>query len=121
MVRRFRAFSVLGLAMALVAIGGLRAGADCGLQTGHFCAYRDASYGTLVLHSSAGVNSEVDVADNLVSSGKNGTGNYWWGMDEHTFLPDDCVVYWAPHTALSYVGNAANDKIDHFAVKSNRC
>lgn len=122
MVRRStRGGLVVAFSMAFAGIGGLQADADCGTQTGHFCAYRDANYGTLLLHSSAGVNSEVDVADNLVSSGKNGTGNYWWGMDEHTFLPDECVVYWAPHTALSYIGNAANDKIDHFAVKSGRC
>lgn len=120
--RRLAATSVvLGLAFGVVAMAGGPALGDCGLQTGHFCAYRDANYGTLLLHSSAGVNSEVDVADNVVSSGKNGTGNYWWGMDEHTFLPDECVVYWAPHTAISYVGSSANDRIDHFAVKSTRC
>lgn len=64
---------------------------------------------------------EVDVAADVVSSGKNGTSFYFRGMNEHTFLPDECVFYWSPHTAVSYVGNSANDKIDHFAVKTSGC
>lgn len=117
----------LSLGMLLVAgflmIPG-SAAAHCGINTGHFCAYVASQYQgdpNPRLHSAAGLNQEVDVADNVVSSGKNGTGNYWRGMNEHTFLPDECVFYWAPHTAVSYVGNAANDKIDHFSVKSSGC
>jgi hypothetical protein len=110
------------LAGAILVIAAQPADADCGTQSGHFCAYRNSGYGDLLLHkTNAQNNEEVDVADDAVSSGKNGTGYYFRGMDEHTFLPDECVFYWAPHTAVYYVGDSANDKIDHFAVKTSGC
>lgn len=122
-----RSWLAAALSMAVLGSGALvlaaqPAGAHCGIQSGHFCAYANAGYGVLVLHKAdARRDEEVDVADDVVSSGKNGTSFYFRGMNEHTFLPDECIFYWSPHTAVSYVGDSANDKIDHFSVKTSGC
>ena len=91
--------------------------ADDRCAANHFCAYRDAGYHHVLLSSSAPRGTDnIQVAHDETSSGKNRTDNHWNGVDEHTFLPDETIFTWAPHTDVSYIGNGPNDKIDHFYV-----
>jgi peptidoglycan hydrolase-like protein with peptidoglycan-binding domain len=86
---------------------------------GNFCAFADANYGGgRLLQSAAGRGSNrVDVANDQVSSTSNRTGNQWLGVNTRDNRPDEVVFRSAPHSNNSYVGNSANDKIDHFDVR----
>jgi hypothetical protein len=91
--------------------------ADCGLNAGHFCAFRHNGYSDQILHSAAGAGTDfVDVADNITSSVKNSTNNYWCGVHSDGW-PDSTVLRVSPDTNLSALGGA-NDTIDHFYVRS---
>jgi hypothetical protein len=97
--------------------------ADCGIATVHFCAWRDSQYeDTQLLHSGApaGTNN-VDVANDAVSSGKNGTNNHWCGMTNVPLLPPGLEFDFAPNTNVGYVGDSANDQIDWFKVRLADC
>lgn len=96
--------------------------ADCGIATVHFCAFQHSQYGNQLLHSGApaGTNN-VDVANDLVSSGKNGTNNHWCGMTNVPLLPPGLEFDFSPNTNVSYVGDSANDQIDWFKVRLADC
>ena len=112
---------VLG-SFAMVTAGP--ASADCGIATTHFCAYRHAwnsvdGWRGLVLHSGAANGTdEVDVENDVVSSGRNGSNNHWCGMTNRVLSPPALVFDFAPNTAVTYVGDDKNDRIDWFKVRS---
>lgn len=84
---------------------------------GHFCAYDNANFNVKLLDSTVPCNTHrVDVADDRVSSVRNLTNNAWWGINALRGRPDRVLIKIAPHTELAYVGDPANDKIDHFDV-----
>ena len=107
-------------------VGGLAFSAsaalsDCG-TTGKFCGWQDANYGTKIytLSGSAGVTEYLDSNDrDLTSSVRNRTDDYWCAVNEHTFQPDESVAEYQPGAQISYVGDLANDKIDHYDIKNN--
>jgi len=122
-MRRFVGRAVLiALVIGAGTLPAMPAMADCGINTGHFCAYKGSQFNNRILHSSAPAGTDnVDVADDVVSSGKNGTNNHWCGMTNVILLPPDLVFDFAPHTAVEYVGDGANDRIDWFKVRSSSC
>lgn len=108
-------------AIALTAMVGLSspAYADTDCASGHFCAWEHSNYGgqKLLDSTAAGGTGNVDVANDRVSSVKNLTGNRWCGVN-NGFPGDDTILNVAQNTRLGYVGNTANDKIDHFYVRA---
>lgn len=113
------------LATALAAAGaaavGLAAPASASAASclpGVFCAYADAHWGGVVLQSRAGRGSNrVDVANDMVSSVINNTGSQWLGVNTRSRRSDQVVFRSGPYSDNAYVGNSANDKIDHFDVR----
>jgi hypothetical protein len=116
---------ILIVTLAATSIGVILAQAalaDCGISTTHFCAYRHSQYGDLILHSAAPAGSNnVDVIDDVTSSGKNGSNNNWCGFSNRPLLPPALIHAWAPNTNIPYVGDADNDQIDFFRVRTDSC
>lgn len=108
--------ATLGTAVALVPAGQASAAGGC--RANNFCAFKDANYIGMLLQSSAprGTNN-VGVARDQVSSGSNLTPNTWVGVNIRTGLPDQNIFRFGPNTDVPYVGDAANDHIDHFDVR----
>lgn len=105
------------IATASVAVAG-PALAAC--DVGRFCAFNLTDYGDKVLDSGAGAGSSfVDVADDVVSSAKNRTGNNWCGVESDGW-PDQTIFAFANNTWYSTLGSD-NNMIDHFYVRSGAC
>jgi len=93
---------------------------DCG-QSGKFCGWLDSGYGTKIytLSGNAGVTKYLDSNDrDKTSSVRNRTNNYWCGVNQHIGA-DETVAEFQPGAQISYVGDFANDKIDHYDIKAN--
>jgi len=85
---------------------------------GHFCAFANANFNVTILDSTAGEGSNgVDVSNDQTSSGSNSTLNDWVGVTKRTNQRDETVFIFAPNSENSYIGDNANDKIDHFDVR----
>lgn len=105
-------------AAALLVPVGQAVAAPVPCANGHFCAYEDDNYGgRKLLDSTAGPGSRVDVANDLVSSLRNLTGNEWHGKNRLAGRPDTTLFVSGPHSSTPSLGARANDKIDHFDVK----
>ena len=119
-LRRAVSFGSISL-MALVAIVGLSspAAADSDCTDGHFCAWEHANFGgpKLIDSTAQPGTDNIDIANDRVSSVKNLTGNRWCGVN-NGFPGDDTVLSVAPGTRLENVGDNANDRIDHFYVRT---
>jgi hypothetical protein len=116
-----------GVLVVILAVGfsstflSLPAGAHCGIATTqHFCAYAHAGFEGIVLHSDAPRGAdEIDVANDVVSSGRNGSGNHWCGMTNRVALPPALVFDFGPNSGYRYIGDGANDRIDWFNVRGS--
>jgi hypothetical protein len=123
-MNRFVARCVLVVVVAVGFSGTLLtppAVAHCGVkETEHFCAYDQRGFEGIVIHSDAPRGtSEVDVANDVVSSGRNGSNNHWCGMTNRVLLPPAVVFDFGPETGYRYIGDEANNRIDWFNVRGS--
>lgn len=110
--------ATLAAAALLIPAGQAMAAPAAACANGHFCAYENDNYGgRLLLDSTAGPGGRADVANDLVSSLRNLTGNEWHAKNRRAGFPDATVFISGPHSNTPSVGARANDKIDHFDVK----
>lgn len=103
---------------ALVATSGAASAAGT-CADGYFCAWSGSNYtGTKLISSRAPAGTDdIDVADDQVSSVQNRTGNRWCGVN-NGFPGDDTVLSVAPRTNIGTLASSANNRIDHFYVRS---
>ncbi len=120
--KRFRL--ILALVSSIALSGAMvitPAAASSYCPGGHFCAWQHSSYGGNKLLESAYTGwSDVDVADDRTSSGKNRMNSYHWcGVAD--MWPSDVMVFnFAPRSSFAWLGSA-NDAIDWFYVRNGYC
>lgn len=111
------ALPLVGAIVAAVSMAPVPADATHKCPSDWFCAFEHAFYVNEVFRSTLEPSRNVDAPNDIISSGSNDTNDYWCGYNEG--LIDTVVYRWDPWTDAGYVGDAANDKIDHFFVDRN--
>lgn len=114
-----RRLSTVVLLIGLLVVGAAAPALASDCNSGRFCAFDGTNYvhpKLLDSGAAAGTNN-VDVADDLVSSGKNRTGNRWCAVN-NGFPGDDTIWNFAPNTNVSTLGSQ-NNKTDHFYVRTS--